>query len=55
MSRAKVDTPGAEGGPWSFAVDAVVVEGRSYREVASAHRISENWGAKLVARYGRWS
>jgi transposase InsO family protein len=33
-----------------FVVDAVVVEGRSYREVAAAHGVSKSWVAKLVAR-----
>jgi transposase InsO family protein len=32
-------------------VDAVVLEGRSYRDVASAHGVSKSWVAKLVARY----
>ena len=34
-----------------YVVDAVVVEGRSYREVARAHGVSKSWVAKLVARY----
>jgi len=34
-----------------FVVDAVVLEGRSYRDVASAHGVSKSWVAKLVARY----
>ncbi|MBA3431298.1 MAG: DDE-type integrase/transposase/recombinase [Actinobacteria bacterium] len=34
-----------------FIVNAVVVEGRSYREVAGAHGVSKSWVAKLVARY----
>lgn len=34
-----------------FVVDAVVVEGRSCREVARAHGVSKSWVAKLVARY----
>jgi transposase InsO family protein len=34
-----------------YVVDAVVVEGRSYREVAQAHGVSKSWVAKLVARY----
>jgi transposase len=34
-----------------YVVDAVVLEGRSYREVARAHGISKSWVAKLVARY----
>ncbi|MGH2693175.1 MAG: helix-turn-helix domain-containing protein, partial [Actinomycetota bacterium] len=34
-----------------YVVDAVVVEGRSYREVAGAHGVSKSWVAKLVARY----
>jgi transposase len=32
-------------------VDAVVLEGRSCREVARAHGVSKSWVAKLVARY----
>jgi transposase len=34
-----------------YVVDAVVVEGRSYREVAPAHGVSKSWVAELVARY----
>ena len=34
-----------------FLVDAVVLEGRSYRDVASAHGVSKSWVAKLVARF----
>ncbi|MGH2825831.1 MAG: integrase core domain-containing protein [Actinomycetota bacterium] len=34
-----------------YVVDAVVLEGRSYREVARAHGVSKSWAAKLVARY----
>jgi transposase InsO family protein len=34
-----------------YVVDAVVLEGRSYRDVASAHGVSKSWVAKLVARY----
>jgi transposase len=34
-----------------YVVDAVVLEGRSCREVAGAHGISKSWVAKLVARY----
>ena len=34
-----------------YVVDAVVLEGRSYREVARAHGVSKSWVAKLVARY----
>jgi transposase InsO family protein len=34
-----------------FVVEAVVREGRSYREVARAHGVSKSWVAKLVARY----
>jgi transposase InsO family protein len=36
-----------------YVVDAVVVEGRSYREVARAHAISKSWVGELVARYRR--
>jgi transposase len=34
-----------------FVVDAVVLEGRSYRDVAVAHGISKSWVATLVARF----
>lgn len=34
-----------------YVVDAVVVEGRSCREVARAHAVSKSWVAELVARY----
>ncbi|MFY9586355.1 MAG: IS481 family transposase [Actinomycetota bacterium] len=34
-----------------YLVDAVVLEGRSYREVAAAHGVSKSWVAKLVGRY----
>lgn len=34
-----------------YLVDAVVVEGRSYRDVAGSHGVSKSWVAKLVARY----
>jgi transposase InsO family protein len=34
-----------------FVVDAVVLEGRSYRDVARAHGVSKSWVAELVARY----
>jgi transposase InsO family protein len=34
-----------------FVVDAVVLEGRSLRDVAVAHGISKSWVQKLVARY----
>jgi transposase InsO family protein len=34
-----------------YVVDAVVVEGRSYREVARAHGVSKSWVGKLVARF----
>jgi transposase len=33
-----------------YVVDAVVVEGRSYREVAPAHGVSKSWVAELAAR-----
>jgi transposase InsO family protein len=35
----------------SYIVEAVRLEGRSYREVAAAHGVSKSWVAKLVARY----
>jgi transposase-like protein len=31
--------------------EAVIREGRSYREVAAAHGVSKSWVAKMVARY----
>ena len=34
-----------------FVVEAVVLEGRSYRDVAAAHGVSKSWVAKLVARF----
>jgi transposase InsO family protein len=34
-----------------YLVDAVVVEGRSYRDVATAHGVSKSWVAALVGRY----
>jgi transposase len=34
-----------------YLVDAVVLERRSCRDVARAHRVSKSWVAKLVARY----
>jgi transposase InsO family protein len=34
-----------------YLVDAVVLEGRSYREVAEAHGVSKSYVGKLVARY----
>jgi transposase len=34
-----------------YLVDAVVLEGRSYRDVADSHGVSKSWVAKLVARY----
>lgn len=34
-----------------YLVDAVVLEGRSCREVARAHGVSKSWVAKLVARF----
>jgi len=34
-----------------YVVDAVVLEGRSYRDVARSHGVSKSWVAKLVARY----
>jgi transposase InsO family protein len=33
-----------------YVVDAVVLEGRSYREVARAHGVSKSWVGKLVGR-----
>jgi len=34
-----------------YVVEAVVMEGRSYREVAGAHGVSKSWVAELVKRY----
>ena len=34
-----------------YLVDAVVLQGRSYRDVARAHGVSKSWVQKLVARY----
>jgi len=34
-----------------YVVDAVVLEGRSYREVARAHGVSKSWVGKLLARF----
>jgi transposase InsO family protein len=34
-----------------FVVDAVVLEGRSYRDVAAAHGVSKSWVARLVTRF----
>ena len=34
-----------------YVVDAVVVEGRTYREVARAHGVSKSWVGKLVGRF----
>jgi len=34
-----------------YLVDAVVLEGRSYRDVAAAHGVSKSWVAKLVERF----
>jgi len=34
-----------------YVVDAVVLEGRSCREVARAHGVSKSWVAKLVGRF----
>ena len=34
-----------------YVVEAVVREGRSYREVAVAHGVSKSWVAKMVGRY----
>jgi transposase InsO family protein len=34
-----------------YVVEAVVLEGRSYREVARAHGVSKSWVGKLVERF----
>jgi transposase len=34
-----------------YVVDAVVLEGRSCREVARAHGVSKSWVAKVVGRF----
>ena len=33
-----------------YVVEAVLVEGRSYREAAAAHGVSKSWVAKVVGR-----
>jgi transposase len=34
-----------------YVVDAVVLEGRSYREVAAAHGVSKSYVGKLMGRF----
>ena len=34
-----------------YVVEAVLMEGRSYREVARAHGVSKSWVGKMVARF----
>jgi len=34
-----------------YVVEAVVLEGRSYREVSRAHGVSKSWVAKVVGRF----
>jgi transposase len=34
-----------------YVVEAVVLEGRSYREVARAHGVSKSWVGKVVGRF----
>jgi transposase InsO family protein len=34
-----------------YVVEAVVLEGRSYRDVARAHGVSKSWVVKVLARY----
>ena len=34
-----------------YVVDAVALEGRSYRDVARAHRVSKSWVGKIVGRF----
>jgi transposase InsO family protein len=34
-----------------YVVDAVVLEGRSYRDVAQAHGVSKSWVGEVVSRY----
>ena len=34
-----------------YVVEAVVLEGRSYRDVARAHGVSKSWVGKLVGRF----
>lgn len=34
-----------------YLVDAVLIEGRSYRDVAAAHGVSKSWVAALVSRF----
>ena len=38
-------------GMGSYVVDAVLVEGRSARELARAHGISKTWIYELIARF----
>lgn len=34
-----------------YVVEAVILEGRSYREVARAHGVSKSWVGKMVSRF----
>ena len=34
-----------------YVVDAVLLEGRSYRDVAAAHGVSKSWVAKVLSRF----
>lgn len=34
-----------------YVVDAVVLEGRSYRDAARAHEVSKSWIGKVVGRF----
>ena len=34
-----------------YVVDAVVLEGRSYRDVAQAHGVSKSWVGKVIGRF----
>src|SRR6266542_4908539 len=34
-----------------YVVDAVVLEGRSYRDVAKAHGVSKSWVGKVLGRF----
>ena len=34
-----------------YVVEAVLLEGRSYREVARTHGVSKSWVGKVVSRF----
>ena len=37
-----------------YVVDAIVLEGRSPRELARTHHLSRSWIYELVSRYRGW-